>query len=383
MNVVELTKQLVRLQSFDDGALYEKPMSDFLIAYATETFPWMTLTVQKVAPNRFNVLMRDAAPTRLLVIDQMDTVVPDIGWRTDPLQAVEESGKLYGLGASDSKGNVAAFLTALEMFGETRGLAMLFYVDEEYFFKGMETFIMSDLSKSMSPSFVLSIDGNGSALGVGCRGLVEFDVCTRSASGHSANPKIFGALKPLLETFAAFSSWLNERSLVDAPKSNAQISFVRGGTIVSETEQGAVFAKEGNRIPNFAEAKIEVRTAPNMGWAEIGTFWCERLGSWPDLRNVLSPVSDYAGFSTCLEDLDPVVRAVDSVLGSVPLVDASAFGYLDIAMMRRAYPGAALCSFGVGESGVTHQANEYVRMAALETGVSVYTQVLNNLGLRG
>lgn len=373
MSVTNLTKQLIALPSFDDGRAYERPMSDFLVAYARKKFPWLSATLQEVAPNRFNVLLRDGAPTRLLVVDQIDTVVPDAGWDTNPLEAVETDGKIYGLGASDSKGNVAAFLTALEAFGETRGLAMLFYVDEEYFFKGMEAFVASDLARTIDPPLILSVDGNGSSLGVGCRGLVEFDVRLRSASGHSANPKTLGALRPFLATVRAF-----EERLVGGA-SSAQIAFMRGGTLVAETESGPVFAKEGNRIPNFVEAKVEVRTAAGLGWKEIEAFWRAELAAYPGLDVALAPVFDYAGFATDRSRLEPVARAVASVMGSVPLIDASTFGYLDIAMLPRAYPNAALCSFGIGEPGVTHRANEYVRVDRLEEGVSIYRQILNNV----
>lgn len=379
MSVTSLTKQLISLPSFDDGSLFERPMSDFLVACAREKFPWLSVTLQEVAPNRFNVLLRDAAPTRLLVIDQIDTVVPAAGWTTNPLVAVEKSGRIYGLGASDSKGNVAAFLTALESFGETRGLAMLFYVDEEYFFGGMKTFVASDLARTIDPPLILSIDGNGSAFGTGCRGLVEFDLTLRSESGHSANAKVAGAIRPFVSTFERFSSWLAARGSTDQGASTAQIAFLRGGLLVAETESGPSSGTEGNRVPNFAEAKVEVRPTAGLGWKEIEEFWRSELAAYPGLAVTLTSVFDYAGFSTSLDRLDPVIRAVESTLGSVPYLDLSTFGYLDIAMLRTVYPSAALCSFGVGEPGVTHRANEYVRVDRLEAGVSVYRQILNNV----
>lgn len=379
MSVINLTKRLISLPSYDDGNLFEKPMSDFLVAYAREKFPWLSVTLQEVAPNRFNVLLRDSSPTRLLVIDQIDTVVPDAGWKTNPLGAIEESGRVYGLGASDSKGNVAAFLTALEAFGETRGLAALFYVDEEYLFKGMKAFVASDLAGAIDPPLILSIDGNGSALGTGCRGLVEFDVRIRSESGHSANAKAEGAIRPLISTFQKFSSWLAMRPSTDQGASTAQVAFLRGGLLVAETDSGPTFGTEGNRVPNFAEAKVEVRPTAGLGLAEIELFWRSALAAYPGLDVTITPVFDYAGFSTSRDRLGPVIRAVETTLGSVPYLDLSAFGYLDVAMLRTAYPNAALCSFGIGEPGVTHRANEYVRVDRLTAGVSVYLQILSNV----
>ncbi|NQV89618.1 MAG: M20 family metallopeptidase [Parcubacteria group bacterium] len=379
MNVRELTKKLISLQSFDDGRLYEKPMSDFLVAYVEKNLPWLSIDLQEVEPNRFNVYLRDSSPTKLLVVDQIDTVVPEQGWDGEALLPVESDGRIYGLGSSDSKGNVAAFLKALERFGETKGLAILLYVDEEYCFKGMKYFISSSLAKNIQPEFVLSIDGNGSVLGSGCRGLVEFDIQIRSESGHTANPKTPGALLPYLTVFQKFQTWLKQYSDLEQGEATAQIANLRSGLIVNESDEGFVFGKEGNRLPNFTEAKIEIRTTPTLSWKEIESFWKSELGRYADLDASLTGIFDLDGFSTPRERLKLLEQSVFDSIGSVSYLDPSTFGYLDVAMLKTVFPDASLCSFGIGEPGVNHKPNEYVRIDRLDEGVSVYLQILKKL----
>lgn len=378
MTVVELTKKLISLPSYDDGKNFEKPVSDFLVAYIKENLPWFNVTLQKVAPNRFNIFLQDSAPTKFLVVDQIDTVIPDKDWSTDPLAAKEEEGKIFGLGSSDSKGNVAAFLCALKEYGETKGLAVLLYVDEEYFFEGMKFFVSSDLATSIKPATILSIDGNGTALGLGCRGLIEFDITLRSETGHSANPKIQGALNSLTTVFQKFQNRIaTKESLLGV--STAQIAFLQGGCVIGEDQNGFIFAKEGNRIPNYVNAKIEIRSIPELDFKQVQEFFLAELKQFELTEVSITPVFDYSGFSTYKEEITPVVQAVEKCLGKVPLLDPSTFGYLDVAMLKNVFPNAALCSFGIGQPGVAHKANEYVRVDQLEKSVKIYQEVIDYL----
>lgn len=382
MSVTELTKQLIAKQSFDDGKLFEQPMSDFLARYFAENLPWMQVTRQRVAPNRMNLFARDSFPTTLLVIDQIDTVVPEGGWLTNPLKPLEKEGKLYGLGASDSKGNVAAFLTALRQIGPTRGLAILLYVDEEYEFAGMKTFAASDLASSIQPKTVLSIDGNGSVLGLGCRGLIEFDVQITSESGHSADRTRSGALKPMLQTMRAFENWLEDQNVMlndSAFASSVQMARLRSGLRENSSNDQFVFGSAGNRLPNYADAKIEVRSAPFVLWEMIYEFWESDLRLFPDIQFSIQSVFDYQGFQTDRASVAAIDQAIVQVTGSTQTLDPSTFGYLDLAMLQDVYPNAALCSFGVGEPGVNHRANEFVRVSALTQGVEVYAGILARL----
>lgn len=379
MNVIELTKKLISLPSYDDGNLYEKPMSDFLVAYVREYLPWMQIELQEVSANRFNVFLKDAGETQLLVVDQIDTVVPDAGWTTNPLEAVERDGKIFGLGASDSKGNVASLLKALEANGPTRGLAVLFYVDEEYFFKGMNQFVGSTLASSIDPKWILSVDGNGSSLGTGCRGLVEFDLELRSASGHSANPQTSGVLRPFLNTLSAFQDWLTSYTDEEQGSPTCNVARLQSGLLLREDSVRPDFSEQGNRIPNFLQAKIEVRTTPGLRGKDIESFWKSSLECSIGLNTTVTSVFDYNGFSTPRAQLTPVEQAIASVLGRVDFLDASTFGYLDLSMMAQLYPSARLCSFGIGEPGTNHRANEYVLIPRLEEGVQVYLKILKTV----
>src|SRR5204862_455505 len=67
---------------------------------------------------------------RLLVNAHVDTVPANSGWSRDPWTPVVDGDRLYGLGACDTKGAIAAALCAAER-ARPRDVAMLFSGDEE------------------------------------------------------------------------------------------------------------------------------------------------------------------------------------------------------------------------------------------------------------
>lgn len=73
--------------------------------------------LQEVEPGRHNCLLEfDFGPGRTLVFNSHMDVNNPSGqiWSFDPLSPFERDGRLYGLGACDTKGSMAAMLTAFE-----------------------------------------------------------------------------------------------------------------------------------------------------------------------------------------------------------------------------------------------------------------------------
>src|SRR5204863_2052194 len=82
--------------------------------------------MQEVAADRFNVFATTSAAPRLVLSTHMDTVPPFI-------ESSEDDEKIYGRGACDAKGIIAAQISAAERLrGEgIEEIGLLFTVDEE------------------------------------------------------------------------------------------------------------------------------------------------------------------------------------------------------------------------------------------------------------
>src|ERR1051325_633228 len=80
-------------------------------------------------------LSQDTDEVELALVGHTDTVPYDPNW-TEATNLTERDGKLYGRGSCDTKGFIAAALTALEDVKPNKPLALIFTADEEIGLRG-------------------------------------------------------------------------------------------------------------------------------------------------------------------------------------------------------------------------------------------------------
>jgi acetylornithine deacetylase/succinyl-diaminopimelate desuccinylase-like protein len=132
------------------------------------------------------VLVADVAgknPDRvLLVYDHYDVQPPDPldEWKGDPFSGEVSDGKIHGRGATDSKGNLMAYLSAVRALQETVGLPMsvrfMFEGEEEISSPHLEGFVDSHAAE-LAADAVVCCDGDMDPSGrplvsLGMKGLV-------------------------------------------------------------------------------------------------------------------------------------------------------------------------------------------------------------------
>lgn len=101
----------------------EERMAAFVTEYVTRL--GMQVDRQEVYPGRPNLMARwpgqGTSGKRLMIEAHMDTV-PVEGMAVDPYAAAIQDGRMYGRGTCDTKGSMAAFLTALSIARERDAL---------------------------------------------------------------------------------------------------------------------------------------------------------------------------------------------------------------------------------------------------------------------
>jgi putative selenium metabolism hydrolase len=131
--------------------------------------------------------------SRLLFDGHIDTVPAGnpSGWTHDPFGGDIADGRLYGRGASDMKGAVAAFTTGAEMFARLCGkdfsgdIYVAGVVQEECF----EGVAARSVSAAVKPDYVVIGEASEMNLKIGQRGRAEIVVETFGVPAHSANPE--------------------------------------------------------------------------------------------------------------------------------------------------------------------------------------------------
>src|SRR3984893_15664507 len=141
----------------------------------------------------------DATSVELALVGHTDTVPYDAGW-SEATTLTEREGKLYGRGACDTKGFIAATLTAVESRGLARlprPFAWIFTADEEIGLRGAKR-----LAQSKPLRVRYSIVGEPTSLQPirAGKGYCLAEVIVRGVEAHSAYPAlgasaIFGAVR--------------------------------------------------------------------------------------------------------------------------------------------------------------------------------------------
>ena len=373
----ELLKNSISKKSYSDGKQYEKAYVDYLEGYVLENLKGFSVQRQRVANNRENLFITDGKQCKFLIVNHTDTVQPGTGWTVDPLQAIERDGKVFGLGSSDTKGNTASFLTALSNTQKLEGISLLLYVDEEYDFLGMKKFVDSELATKLNPEYIMSIDGTGLVMGNGCRGLIEIELELSGVTGHSANPMSgasvnIGFLKMIDNLLAELECFESE----SLGKPTLNIAQMQGGSLIDKNNKYS-FSSQGNKIPDFLSAILEIRTIPgiDINWLKD---LLKRLAETEGLRiSKLDVRHELNAYETPLDKINGIYECIRSVTNNSELLDAANFGYLDLAMLTDRYPEAKIFSFGGGTNGQSHKADEYVLMKDLEMSCQVYTKILS------
>ena len=209
-----------------------------------------------------NLWARHGDSDPLLVLLGHTDVVPTgplRQWSNPPFEPTIRDGYLYGRGAADMKGSVAAMVTALERFidrGEPRAgsIALLLTSDEEGpstngIRRVVDTFVERgeriDWCLVGEPS---STDRLGDIVKIGRRGSLSAKIVVRGIQGHIAYPHLArNPVHDLARLLSVLADTVWDEGCEDFPPTSFQVSNVTAGT-------GAE-----NVIPGHAEALFNFR----------------------------------------------------------------------------------------------------------------------------
>lgn len=124
-----------------------------------------------------------------LLIGHIDTVAIGNGWKTDPFSPVEDGDRVYGRGAMDMKGGLAAILETLEYYSKNKDkfngkIKAAFVSDEEILSRGTYQLVSEGLIKA---DYALMAECRYDNVAIGFRGRYSYDVTVKGTSAHTKN----------------------------------------------------------------------------------------------------------------------------------------------------------------------------------------------------
>ncbi len=237
MRLFELARKLIEIESITGN---EKQVAFFLRGYLSDLGYGVTL--QEVAPDRYNVQAFLGEPV-VIFTTHLDTVPPYIAFR-------EDDEFIYGRGACDAKGIIAAQIEAAERLraaGETR-VGLLFVVGEERNSAGA---ILANRNPCSS-RYLIDGEPTENRLALASKGSLRVELIARGKSAHSAYPEQGeSAILKLLDVLQDLRG-LGLPSDPELGRSTCNIGVIEGGT-------------KPNVIPDFARAELMFRSVVPPG----------------------------------------------------------------------------------------------------------------------
>ena len=329
MDAVSFTRQLIDIESITGN---EKNVGEFLLReLAQRGYQSQKMAVEG---ERFNVTaVRPEQPRpEIFFSTHMDTVPPFI-------PSSEDTNRIYGRGACDAKGIIAAQVAAAEkLYQEGIPVGLLFLVGEERDSQGAKV----ANQHSLGCKFLINGEPTDNRLATASKGTLRVEVIAGGRMAHSAYPELGeSAIEKLIEAL----NRLRALKLPEEPgigPSTVNIGLIEGG-------------RAPNVIPDHAKAQLLYRL----------------VGPTQQLRDdIAKAVGDLAKVEFSLEIPFIRLRALDGIATFV-----AAFTTDIPALSNWGEP----LLVGPGSIHVAHTTGEYIEKKELHDAVELYCAIAKRL----
>jgi succinyl-diaminopimelate desuccinylase len=296
-------------------------------------------------------------------------------WDSDPFVPTIRDGRLYGRGAADMKGSLAAFVTAVRDFvaalpNHPGSIAFLLTSDEEGPARdGTVAVIEKLVARGEIPDYCIvgeptSVERAGDMVKNGRRGSLSAKLTVHGVQGHVAYPdQAVNAVHVVSPAIAEMARTVWDNGNDFFPPTTWQVSNIQAGT-------GAT-----NVIPGEAEVLFNFR----FSTASTPESLRQRVAEILTRNGVSCDVSWELGAKPYLTDagllVDAVVEAIGDVAGIAPQLSTTG-GTSDGRFLSEICPHV----IELGPTNATiHKVNEYVPLADLERLPGMYRAILERL----
>ena len=373
MDPLPVLKSLVAANSVNpslvEGAPGEAQAAE--VAKAALASAGLDVVLQEAAPGRANVIGvlegRQPGPT-VMFCGHLDTV--GVEGMSDPFVPRVDRGRLYGRGAQDMKGGVAAMIAAAGTLASrwTRGrLVVAAVVDEEHMSLGAEALV-----REWRADMAIVTEPTDLQMAIGHKGFAWVEVVTKGRAAHGSRPAEgrdaiarMGRVLALLET--------RDRELQAARPDPIQgtgslhASIITGGRELSSYPDRCTLVYERRTVGTEDERVVESEARAIV----------DRLSKAdPEFQATVRLTGHRAPY--CLDAAHPLARTLGDALARAGRPDAPVgmSFWTDAAILGGA--GIPALLFGPGGAGL-HSTTEYVTLDDVYTCRDVLVDVASRL----
>lgn len=372
--LVCLTQALIRIESYYPGP-GEQPVVDFLEPYLRER--GFRTVVQEVAPGRPNLIADLGQGEGGLILEGHTDVVthgnPD-QWSLPPYEARIVDGKIYGRGACDMKGGLAAAICAAlavqKVLGQPRKtLRLCIPCDEEGLMIGIKAFIRAGYAQGFAGAIICEPEENQVCLWQ--KGAMRVWVDFQGKMAHGAMPYAGANPIPSASRFVLELDRLQAALQMESRHAYLGLPWITPTVFQAGAGEGQL-----NVIPDRVRVGLDIRTNPGQDHraleARLRQALAESLGA--GVSGSLEVFEDRPATETSREAA--LVQAVEQGLQllQMPIRYGGVPGATDGTFLW-AWAGLPIVTIGPGGKTVPHQADEYVGIEELLAAARLYAAV--------
>jgi len=377
--------------SLMEGGLYNRPvMIDFLskLVQAETTTQTGELAAAKVISDEFalsgvkaqidtwgqaraNIWARVGSQGRkpaLLFACHLDVVGPgDAPWKHPPFSGLQSDGRVYGRGATDMKGGIAAAVAAIRQIVDSGtslagDIVFAATAGEETDSSGADRFLAG---RCELPEFagVVIPEPTDFEIVTAHRGMLWIEISTKGKAAHGSTPHLginaIGSARLLLNSLEKYQPRAEPHKLLGG--CSMSINTIAGG-------------KALNVVPDKCTIGIDFRTLPGQNHADI----------LRDLRETFSKLKSadprFEAEISIVRRVEPMETDPDSAFvrdfcAAVGTGETKAVGFTTDGP-HFARLGTPVVIFGPGKPDICHKPDEYIEIADVERAVKYYRDII-------
>ncbi|MFA5319725.1 MAG: M20 family metallopeptidase [Candidatus Omnitrophota bacterium] len=366
--LVALLKKLISINSENPGG------NEFRIArFAGDYLSKLGLKIQiyEFKEKRSNLIALLEGKDRkrsLLLTPHLDTVPRGNSWTVDPFGGKVSNGRMYGLGATDRKGDLAAAMEAVTSIVESGrkpdyNLILAATADEE---AGSRCGIIPLLEKRiLNPDAAVVLDADDFSIVVAQKGLIHLTVSIRGRRAHGAYPWLGDNA---IDKAAAAIGEIGKHRFPASPHKylrppTVNVGTIRGGDKVNVVADRCDFELDIRFLPGTPAARI---------LSELKVILKKNAGR--SYKITINSLQQPYGIELDHPLVDHLRRAMRS-RGVRPKVSGSEGATVITFFQERGIPAVAT---GFGCDRCNHISDEYVEIDNLYKGAGILETFLRD-----
>ncbi len=394
MNVVELTKKLVSIDSTDPGK-YEFSIENYIKSYLDDLKIYGAKVYEsEVINGRKNVMAvlshdddikADTISDEVILICHMDTVVIGNDWTKDAFDNVIIDDKIYGRGSADMKSGLAVALSVFEYICKNydrnrlkKNFKIIFTVDEEADMRGVEVAIKDGwVNKS---SFVCDLEPTDKTIQVSHKGRFWIKLTVKGKTAHASRPELgIDANACIAEIISFIRKQIDNLPKDDElGKTSVTFGMLSGGYQPYVVPDNAIVTMDFRLTPpTFSKNILDIiqdsihyakeifSDEVKINYEITGDRAFVKRDDDSEFLRVMYKTLEELYENEKNDDYKPVVTYFS--------------GYTDTAVIASTLSNRNIFSYGPGSLDMAHKPDEYVNISDILRCEKVYKKLLENI----